>query len=805
MTRSFLWVVFGVATFSPLGVISAQQAGVKPVAEKFVEVHPYPAKTYQDDRGWTGAFFRKLRNIRAAEGNAAAAARIPGAWKAYLQLRINYRWNPKSAFDDWGFWVWHEAQFDTGKNDPEWSLLLYRSIYNIALADKKYDWAAHARPNLIGCYGILCQWGNARALSNEAEDYFAGIGFDLDPQKLPATGPWDPMVPFVKQREFPLMVPNSMHVVSWQRQEQKDPAKPSYMDNLLIGLMYGFAVDDSLMGHWDRAMERCLWIQRWSDEIKRLNSTNDKEHQIKRFHDDSYRQAILLMSSTLSGLGYSEKALKLVDRGLARKGASQNNMIDHTNLEIEKAALLMASGNVDGEVLKKMDAAIGREGKFPSISLGDMDSARYVKADYLVKMGKLDEAGVILQSICKRKDRKIAGWMYAELQLVDLMLTKGEFAKAEKTLYELMEVVRVKGVKIEELSLYRKYVKWAMLSGNWHLALQGQREVMRLVEAFRMTPIMPAEQAILSRIMAELGNLTESDRLAELAKSGSVGREKRFIQNINDELAKRPKAGLADTKSKVMIQPRRVITVALDKFQSRAVVSLVNQGSREAKGKLKITGLPSSIAWDQKTGFGAVEVNDAAGSVVEKLSDEIHIAAGDVAVFSCSAKLANKISKTVFIEWVEQNAEPARCEWIIDPADKESVGAVIDAGEYKDDPFFLIPIYHHLQSNRKGQINLRVVTSQPCRVEMYGDDGTLQMVDSAGNGSLQESGDWLGIDLDRNLAADLLPDEKTGETRFLLHIDPMDWTSKETIKVRVEWLADGEWFLAAEDQIVFGK
>ncbi|MBC8002783.1 MAG: hypothetical protein H7X97_09360, partial [Opitutaceae bacterium] len=198
-------------------------------------------------------------------------------------------------------------------------------------------------------------------------------------------------------------------------------------------------------------------------------------------------------------------------------------------------------------------------------------------------------------------------------------------------------------------------------------------------------------------------------------------------------------------------------------------------------------------------------VSVAPGDRAEQVSGEIRIEAGTVALFSCTGKLANEISKTVFLEWAEQGQGVGRCEWTIEAADKESEGAVIDAAEYADDPFFLIPVYHHLQSKGKGPVNLRVVTSQPCRVEMYDALGALQMVDAEGNGSLKNSGDWLGMDRDRNLAADLLPDEAAGETRFMLQLDPMNWKGVEPLRIRVEWLADGKWFLAAEDQIVLRK
>lgn len=803
MTNLFSWSLLAVVGLSGADLLLAQADAVKAEAEKLEEARSYPAKTYDHDRMLTGPSFRMLRTIRAGQGNAAAAAQLTGAWQAYFELRQPEPLSKRQAFDEWGFWVWHEAQFDSGKNDPEWALLLYRSIYDLAKQEKWQDWVTHVRPQLIRAYGVLCQWAQQRALSNEAEDYFAGIGFDLDPKKLPEKQRWSADVPFVSVRKFPLIVPNSQHVVYWQRKEEKDASKPTYLDNLLTGLIGALAWEDTERGQWDRAVERFLWLRDWSDAVKKHNADNNQTLVLKRDHDDIYRRASFGLATVMSSLGYREKALAIVEEGLARKGASNYDMIDQTRLEIMRDRLLVEPGQEDAALLARMDEAIAREGKSPAVATGNMDSARFVKAACLITLGKSDDAEALLKSVCDRNGRKLWGWMAAELELLDLLLARRQFDKAEKTLKELVVAVRITGVKKDELDLYRIYVKWAMLSGNWEEALRAQREVMRLLEAFRMTPLLPLEQARLSRILAELGNRAESSRLAVLAKSALAGRDEFFVKSVEQALPKPTDAAPATAEEKVRMQPSKVVSMALEKFPTRAVVSLVNHGSQAATGTLKVKGLPARISWDQASGQGIVEVEDVPGNSTERVSGPVKIEAGSMAIFSCSGKLPNQISKTVILEWSGAGAQ--RCEWLIEAEDKQGEGAVIDAAEYQDDPFFLIPVYHHLQSKGKGPVNLRVVTSQPCRVEMYDGQGTLQMVDAEGNGSLENSGDWLGTDRDRNLAAEVLPEEATGETRFLLQLDPMNWKGEEPLRIRVEWLVDGKWFLAAEDQIVTKK
>lgn len=804
MRKLFFYALMAITVFSPTDGLHAQEVKKKTIPPEFVEVRPYGNKGYGNDRNWTGAIFRKLRRIRAAEGNQAAAARLPAAWKTYQRLRVSGDWAPESAFDSWGFWVWHEAQYDTGNEDPEWRLLLYKSIYDLAKENNVFDWCFHVRGSVMFSHNHLCQWAQVRKLANEAEDYLSGIGFDLDPYKLPEIGTWDPTIPFVKMRKFPLIVPTSFHVVAFQRGEEKNPQKPTYIDNVLARLMLTLGGEDFALGQWDRAIERNLWVREWADAVRKNNMDKSKK-RLGRDHEDIYRDATLNLAWYTSELGYTQKAISLIDDALAIKGATRNEMCAQTSLEILRDRLSTEPDKEDAALLARMEKAIAREGKSPSIGVGQYDSARFVKVECLITMKKFDEAEAVLRGVCERLGRKYSGSISAELRLVDFLLIRGRFAEAEKNLRELMELVRVKGVKLDELGVYSAYASWGMLSGNWKEALRAQREVLRLLESFRMTPWLPIEHAILSQIMAELGNLEESERLAKLARAGASGREDSFVKNIEKTLGKRPAVGIADSQSNVVIQPKKVVSVALASFPTRAVVSLVNHGTREAKGVLTVSGLPAKISWDQDSSHGIVEVSDSPGTASKQTSGEIRIAAGAVAIFSCTGKLANEIAKTVFLEWADQGKTDGRCEWIIEAVDKEGEGAVIEAGEYANDPFFMIPVYHHLQSKAKGPVNLRVVTSKPCRVEMYDAQGTLQMVDAEGNGSLENSGDWLGIDRDRNFAADVLPDEVSRETQFMLLLDPGKMIGEEPLNVRVEWLVDGKWFPAAEDQIVFRK
>jgi hypothetical protein len=511
------------------------------------------------------------------------------------------------------------------------------------------------------------------------------------------------------------------------------------------------------------------------------------------------------MVGILTDLNFNQKALSLIEDGLNRRGTSQYDNRDKIQLEIRKERLLVEYGKENEALLAKMEKFIALEGTAPHLVKGSMDYARFVKVSCLITMKRYNDAEEILRALCSQYQRQRPGWLHAELMLVEIMQCRGQYVQAKKNLHELLVALRVSARKIDELTLYRAYVSLAFRTENWDEALLAHREVMRMVEAFRMTPMLPHEQSVLSRIMAELGNTEESDRLATLARSDAKGRDERFVKKIEGELGQRPKKAVVPPASRVVIQPKRVVSVPLEGRPARAVVSLVNRGGREAKGVLRVKGLPAKISWDQGKGQGVVEVENAAATKAESVSAAIHIQAGTTAIFSCFGKIPGGSEHTVLLEWDGDGDGADPCEWNIGEPDKESDGALIDAAEYEDDPYFLIPVYHHLQSKSKGLVNLRVVASQPCRVEMYDQEGVLQLVDAQGNGSLADGGDWLGADQDRNLAAEITPNPETGETCFLLLLDPKDWNGKQPIQIRVEWLMNGKWYPAAEDQIIPGK
>jgi hypothetical protein len=100
-----------------------------------------------------------------------------------------------------------------------------------------------------------------------------------------------------------------------------------------------------------------------------------------------------------------------------------------------------------------------------------------------------------------------------------------------------------------------------------------------------------------------------------------------------------------------------------------------------------------------------------------------------------------------------------------------------------------------------ASVNLRIVASQPTRIELYDGAGRFAMADAEGNGSLAESGDQLGWDVDRDGWPEITFNEQ-GEAKILLYAQALQPIPAAGVEITVEWKIDGKWVPVATDQLM---
>lgn len=761
---------------------------------------PYADRTYRDDRRGTGPYFREIRKVRAERGIEAGIAMLGPSFSDYRK-GLHSGWTDRMAYDEWGFWVWHEAQHDSGKNDPEWSAALYRWIFDESRRIGRMDWVFHVSGNVLVSYSTASRWIAYRGVLGEMSGYLKQQGLDLDPLRLPDRGLWDEEVPGVRLRDFPVKIPNGRHVVHWQRKEQKDPSRPTWMDKGTANHMLHVAHENLMQGEWRKSIELGLWVCAVVDAVSEFNRGRTGNERVKREEEQLYLDAVREIGDSLQVLGLLEADERLVSRALEKQLASQwEGETWRNRLRTRLLDLRVRKGEASDAILDELDGMIAlKDSGVDETEIGVV-GARLAKAKCLMAMDRKSEALALLEELRKLTGRKYGNWLGVELTHVDWCLDRGDLAEAGGLLPELLDQVREAGLKINEIPLYERYVRWAELSGDLGLAVQCQRELLRLLEGFSITPRLPLAYATLARLLALMGEKDES--ATQIAKALSLTKmpnlPRRIIDSVRGTAAELAAVASVETrKGRVLLQPGTALSEAAAGFPARLMLQVVNVGEGRASGTLRISGTDCELNWDAESRIGSLVCR--AGSGQREVAVEVE--AQSMALFQCAANAVPEEGLVLKAEWLEDGKVLETADWTVKPADSATSSAVIDAGIYRTDGFCMIPVYHHLQSLDRKPANLRVVASVPCRIELYDQTGQLRMVDATGNGSCADSGDWLREDADGNGAPELTPDAATGETNFHLFADPEGEIPAEGLVLKIEWLIDGKWCLAAEDRI----
>ena len=228
--------------------------------------------------------------------------------------------------------------------------------------------------------------------------------------------------------------------------------------------------------------------------------------------------------------------------------------------------------------------------------------------------------------------------------------------------------------------------------------------------------------------------------------------------------------------------------------------SLHNPTDYPIKGRVSLEGSPATVKWEQNRAQILVQ----SGSPRDIPLLPVDLAAGATALFDLSTTIEGAKSPLALrLRWQGPNGTSDEAVWKTAPAESGVSSAVIDAGAFRANPFHLIPVYHVYQYRppTRGELNLRVVASEPTRIEFYDDQRKLVAVDAQGDGRLDAEGDSLIQDRDRNGIVDLVLPAQRNEITFLLMVRPLAESSNQDRELSVESLQEGTWRKLAVDTI----
>ncbi len=254
----------------------------------------------------------------------------------------------------------------------------------------------------------------------------------------------------------------------------------------------------------------------------------------------------------------------------------------------------------------------------------------------------------------------------------------------------------------------------------------------------------------------------------------------------------------------VILQPRLVQTQIASGEVASTRFQLYNASFSEAMGTMSIESANSTAHWKPITG-GVSAALEAGNVNAADNSQMVRIDPGAAFDLHLISDLEATTNRTVKIRWVGANT--AETEWQVGLESTNRLVAVVDASLIEENALFYIPFFHTIHFRKKGAAafaDIKVKTSQPCRVELYDYDANRMMaIDATGDGSFDGFGDSILIDGDKSGMPDIATDGKALVRTLELWVFPFASTIQERKELEISvYTKEGQdWQLNAVDSL----
>jgi tetratricopeptide (TPR) repeat protein len=721
-----------------------------------------------------------VENIRHFHGDAAAIE--------FLESQFTKKAERLGEFNTLFTKVWHEAQFGTGMENPEWGSRLNDAAFISAYRIGHYAQAFDILNNLCARLGASARFGRLAEVHAIFEDAYRRGGQNMDPTSHPDLGPAIPSIPAIRHRKIEMAIPFSK-----QPPEGAPPiSRVRPFGTIQVSALLYYAFQRMNRGDWQGAMEWAVWVRDWASD--------DMGVPIQSINEAWY-SATIDLAIHLDNLGFTEEALALINEAVAApygghyRGRMKINAA-HRQLDLQRKV-----GRPDPEIIPKLREIVtvmenhvhfGRGSAW--IVMMDLASAHF-------DAGQFEEGDRLLEQIiaegCNNaRWRRITRW-------IDTGRTEG----VEAELIALLNMTRAGGHKVSEIWLYDKYADFLETTGRLQEALAMRQEAVRLSRDFNLFTKLPVHLAKLARLFHKLGHVDLASKAADEARAliQSETMPPGVVKSVNDVLAgitsAAPTIVAEELKPKVDLQPHRGIVVPIEGAPWAGYLTLTNPGTSAILGTLDISGPPHLAKAGGENGDIRVELGGAAGHG-PRSALPLQLDPGSYRLITVAAGAAHAGEGEMKFVWRPTAGDPsAEATMSIDVREEGVAGAVIQAGDYQSNPFYGVPIHiAYVASDKPPQSPpIRFKSSQAARIEIHLLDGTPLAVDGTGNGSLLDSGDELFAQTDG--AGNLRIAMVDGVAALKIIAYPRDPIAAEGLQIDIEVLDGAEWNLHSRNKV----
>lgn len=706
----------------------------------------------------------------------------------FLSKEFEQRVEKPSAFIDLYVKVWKEAQVGNGRLDADWSALLYNEIFVSAHKHRYYRIMNDVTGNLLASLETAGRHGRlTEVLEWWAEGQKMG-GQLLETTSYPDLGPILPFLPEVRERDIPETLPYSK--IDFKGNPPRSMSHKVGQNEVKVFIAYANHLGNA--GRWRESMEWYFQVRRWS-------SKEDGSPKWQRIQN--WFASVHSIASWLRWHGFLEEALAQVDVGLAAPMQESYHGRRNILFSLERLGLLMELDRAPEDLVERAKDLAKRAEENKHLSAWSHKNAKVVVAKALFHTGADAEGLALLEELAN------SGFIPARNERLEYWIDKGILERVEKELFSLLKASRESGNKSSEYWLYEKYADFLESSGRLSEALSMRREVIRLCESFDYFTKLPIQIAKLAVLLERMGDYVGSKAAADEArKLIAQGRLPAIRKNLAESFLTKLNPGSAVVEAKpekaplVDFQPERSIVIPIEGAAWTTLLTLANPSDKAEEGTLSYRGIPMTFTREGEQGDVLVRpVTDAEqGDATLRLRLEpstyqlIKISADQT--FSKEGELS-----LIWTSWSGETRVEANV--LIESPEKGVSSSVIQAGNYRANPFYGVPVHLHYVTKEKTtkSLPLRFLTSEEARVEVYALDGTPLSVDNQGNGSLRDRGDELFGASDRE--GNLLLSLTDRAASIMVLIYPNGPLPADGLTLNVEAYKDGAWSAHSQNRL----
>lgn len=714
-------------------------------------------------------------DLRAEKGDEQAIAYLSEQFPKFFGAPNYYR-----AYS----YFWTEVQVRSGAEDVLWASKVFDVLFTKCLEMGDFSNAMQVVANVCSNLRASGRFGRLAEVMAVWEHGHRMGGNRMDISSYPDLGTAISCLPEIRQRGMPVTKPSQKPI------EAGSNAGRFHVND--AGPFEDYAALIYAAGRWKEALEFSVWVRNWASD--------DKTKQPIGEYATRWYSATSNIIATLKFMGFQQEALEWVEEGLA----APHGQTYHGRWKILLAAdhldSLLLLDRAPSDIVEQFEGLIEKATTNSHINRSSVWDMKIKLAETTIKTGRAPQGEAIYDNLVAE------GSLDARRSRLTHWIRSGRTADVEEELKDLLRFSRETGQKMNEYGLYRDYADFLERTGRYREALLMRREAVRLANVFGLFTHLPVEQSKLAVLLMRLGDKAGAAELADAARAqlNRGGLPQSVIDEINAHLAALQNLGgetIAQQQNQqpVDLQPHMSMVIPIADLPWTTYLTLINPTDQVKAGHLVIQGPSVEIRANDETEEITITLL-AAGTDAAATQFACTVDPGTYRLIHLHAGAETKIEGEIQIIWQDQDSSSTASVKLEAPESGVG-GAIIQAGEYRANPFYGVPmISQYVSENPAPDLPpLRFICSHTSRVEVYQLDGTPLAIDAQGNGSLLDQGDELFVKSD-GLGNLILP-LTNGSAAISLLLYPEKGIPEEGLTIDIEAFVDGEWQLYSRNRL----